>query len=100
METGMILLTITATLTSLVTEAVKKTLNIDNKKVSLNALTAAVSVICALLTSFGYIIIADIVITPKVIVYICSLIVLSTLVAECGYDKVVQLIGQLNLPNK
>lgn len=97
MENGMILLTLTATLTSLATEAVKKTLNIDSKKISLNLLVVIVSVICSLLVSSGYIILCDITVTPKIIVYVVALIVLSALASACGYDKVIQMIKQIDV---
>lgn len=96
MEIGMILLAITATLSSLATEAIKHTLNIDSKKTSLNVLVAVVAIICALLVSFGYIIIAGIALTPKIGVYIVALSLLSWISACCGYDKVMQLIGQIS----
>ena len=94
-ENGMVLLTITATLTSLATEATKKTFQIDSEKISLNALTAIISVISAILVSFAYIILMEIKLTPQIIVYIVSLIIMSWIVANVGYDKVIQLIEQL-----
>lgn len=100
METGMILLALTATLSSLATEAIKHTLNIDSQKTSLNVLVAVVAIICALIVSFGYIIIADITLTPKIGVYILALSLLSWISACCGYDKVVQLIGQIGFTKK
>lgn len=96
-ETGMILLTIIATLTSLATEGIKKAFGLTGKKFSLNILAAIVSVISALLVSFGYIILADVAFTPKTIVYIVALICLSFLTSTCGYDKVKEAIKQLNL---
>ena len=97
MENGMILLTITTAFTSLAVEGIKKMLNIDSKKVSLNVIAAVTSVICSLLVAFGYIILADIVLTPKVFVYIIALSLLSFLSATVSYDKVVQTIKQINV---
>ena len=95
MENGMILLTITATLTSLATEAIKKTCSLDSKKISLNVLAAAVSIICALIVGLSYIILAEIAIGPKIIVYFLALIILSWLSSTVGYDKIKETIKQI-----
>lgn len=100
LENGMILLSLVATLSSLLTEAVKKVFNLDGKKVSLNLLAAIVSVVTALLVSFGYLIIFDISFTPKVIVYIVALCILGFISSTTSYDKVKETIKQLDFIKK
>jgi len=96
MENGMILLAITTALTSLATEGVKKTLHLSSDKVSYNILVLVISVISALLVGFGYIILADIVITAKVVVYLVALTLMSALAASTSYDKLIQTLKQLD----
>lgn len=99
-ENGMILLSITATLTSLLTEGIKKAFNIDGKRISLNLLAAIISIVTALIVSFGYIIIFDITFTLKAVVYILALCLLSFCSATITYDKVKETIKQLDLIKK
>ena len=94
-DNGLIILTITATMTSLLTEGIKNAFNIDHKKISLNLLAAIISVVSALLVSAGYIILFDVQLTAKCAVYIIALMILSFTVSTCGYDKVMQMLTQI-----
>lgn len=96
METSIVLLAITTSLTSLSVEAVKKTFSLDSKKISYNILAAVISVICGLFVSLAYIIIADISVTPQIIIYIICLVLASWISSMVSYDKVIQTINSLN----
>lgn len=100
LENGMILLSLVATLSSLLTEAVKKVFNLDGKKISLNLLAAIVSIVTSLLVSFGYLILFDISFNPKVIVYIVALCLLAFVTSTTSYDKVKETIKQIDLLKK
>lgn len=93
MKDAMILLSISAALTSLVTEAIKKMAN--NKSLPTNLVAAICSVLCAGLVCAGYIILMDIVVNLKIIVYIVAIVILSWLCAMLGFDKIKQTILQL-----
>lgn len=95
MQTTIALLTISATMTTLVTEAIKKM--IGEREYSANILVAIVSVVVSGLISVGWIILYDISLTAQVGVHIVALIILSWLCAMIGYDKVKQTITQLRL---
>ncbi len=90
----LIILSICAAVSSLVTEAIKKILG-DTRVISADLLTAIVSVATAILVCIGYIILNAITITPQVIVYLVIVIVGSWLAATLGYDKVVETIGKI-----
>ena len=89
-----ILLMACATLTGLVTEAIKKMLG--DRRYSANILAAIVSVVVAALICTGYIILTETVLTAKVWVCIAALILLSWLCAMVGFDKVKQTIIQIS----
>lgn len=97
MENTLVLLSITTTLTALVVEALKRMLNLNSKNVSYNILAAVVSVICALLVAFGYIILAEITVTPKTIVQIVALSAGSWISSMVSFDKVKEAIKQLEV---
>ena len=100
LENGMILLSLVATLSSLLTEAIKKVFNLDGKKISLNLLAAIVAVVTSLLVSFGYLILFDLSFTPKVCVYIVALCLLGFVTSTTSYDKIKETIKQLDLIKK
>ena len=90
-----ILLTITATFTSLTTQAVKKVLDEKAIKYSSNILAGIVSIVLSLSASTGYLIMKDIAFNPKVAVMSLSFVALNWLCATVGYDKVIQAIKQI-----
>ena len=87
----MFLLTISAVVTSLITEAIKKT--ISDKAPNIVALIASIAVGAGV--PIGYLIINKLTITSQDIVYMIARVVLTWLCATLGYDKVVQAIAQI-----
>lgn len=81
-----------STLTSLVTEAIKKILNEKNVAYSANTLAGVVAAALSLLIGIGYVVIASVAFTAQVIVCIIALIFMGWLCAMVGYDKVIQVI--------
>lgn len=92
MEIFLIGLTICATMSGLVTEAVKKTFANFDKKVGSTILAAICSVIVALAVCALYIIFTELVVTAKIVVTIAVFVILSWIGATVGYDKVRQAI--------
>lgn len=58
------------------------------------------NVCLSLLVGIAYIILTEAQINSKMAVYLIALVLLSWLSAMVGYDKVIQSIGQIKLPNK
>ena len=85
-------LTLCATMSGLVTEAVKKTFPAFDKKVGSTILAAICSVIVALAVCALYILYAGVAITTQVIAAIVVFVILSWIGATVGYDKVRQAI--------
>lgn len=91
---------ITSTLTSLVTEAIKKILAEHNKSFPSNTLVGLVALVLSTAIGTGYIIVTGTVFTAATAVYLIVLVFISWLCAMVGYDKVVQAIAQFNTTNK
>ena len=91
MDKIMFLVLVSATVTGLITEAVKKM--ITDKNTTL--LAAGVSVLVAGGACAGYVVLNNVTITPETIVYIVCIVILSWLSATLGFDKVKQAIGSL-----
>lgn len=87
-------LLIVSTLTSLVTEGIKKWLQERNKKYYANALAGYVAIGLSILVTAGYTILSETMFDIKMVVYLVALMLLSWLSAMCGYDKVIQAISQ------
>ena len=81
--------------TSLVTEAMKKLLDEQNKEYSSNLIAAVTSVILGIAVSVGNIMLQKLPINAETILYSIALVLFSFLSATLGYDKVVQTIAQL-----
>ena len=92
MEIFLFGLTLCATMSGLVTEAVKKTFPAFDKKVGSTILAAICSVIVALAVCALYILYAGVAITTQVIAAIVVFVILSWIGATVGYDKVRQAI--------
>lgn len=90
-QIAMFLLTITAAMTSLITEAVKKT--ITDKKPTITA--AIVSVATGIFVPLAYLGINQIPFRTQDIFYIIGMVVLTWVCACTGYDKVIEIINQL-----
>lgn len=93
-------LLIVSTLSGLVTEAVKKILTELKVNYHSNLLAGLVALILAVGIGVAYIIISNLGFTGANVVQIVALAVLSWLGSMIGYDKVVQVIGQLKNPKK
>lgn len=87
-------LLLVSTLTTLVTEAVKKLHQEHNKKYYPNTLAGLCSLVVSVLVGAGYITFTDTSITPQVITCLVALVILGWLCAMVGYDKVIQALGQ------
>lgn len=87
-------------LTGLTTEAIKNILveyKIDYKA---NTLAGVVALLLSALVGGGYMIMADLAFTYKILVCWVGLVFVSWLCAMVGYDKVVQAISQFKTTNK
>ena len=90
-------LLIVSLLTNATVEGIKKLLNGANINYSSNLLAAITSMAIALAVSSIYLIMNDISFTIKVGVEVIVLMYLSFLTSTVGYDKVVQMIGQIRM---
>lgn len=82
-------------MTNLTVEGIKKLLNGTTIKYSSNALAAVVSVVISCAVCVVYLVMSDIAFTLKIGVEIVMLMYLGFLVATVGYDKVIQMIKQI-----
>lgn len=89
MDKIMFLVLICATVTGLITEAIKKM--ISDKNTTL--LAAGVSVLVAGGLCAGYIVLNNVDVTRETIVYVVCVVILSWLSATLGFDKVKQALG-------
>jgi len=94
MDQMMVLLAAAATLTGLVTEAIKKMIG-DKFKFSSNILAAIVSIVVAGAVCAVHIIMHDVTLDTKVWVQIVVLVIMSWLSAMLGFDKIKQTIAQI-----
>ena len=88
-------LLIVSVVTTLTVEGIKKLLDGTTVKYSSNVLAAVSSVIIACAVCVIYIIMNDIVFSLKVGVEIVILMYLGFLTSTVGYDKVIQMIKQI-----
>ena len=88
-------LLVTSLVTNLTVEGIKKILDGIEKKYSSNVLAVIVSVVIALAISIIYLVMNDVAFTAKVVSEIVILMYLSFLTSTVGYDKVVQMLGQI-----
>lgn len=95
MQETLKLLVVCSLMTSLITEALKKTLEETKVNYSKTLLAAVVSIVVAGAISVGYIILNSIQMSSQIVVYIICLIVLTWLCATLGYDTVKKTITQL-----
>lgn len=90
-------LLVVSLLTNATVEGIKKLLNGTKISYSSNLLAAITSMAIALAVSSIYLVMNDIGFTVKVGVEIIILMYLSFLTSTVGYDKVVQMIGQIRM---
>ena len=93
-EIFLIGLTVVSTLTSLVTEAIKKMLNGRNGNFSSTALAGIVAAILSVAIGVGYIILANVGFTAATIVCVIAFAFASWLCSTIGYDTVIKTITQ------
>lgn len=94
LEVFLLGLLITSTLTSLVTEAVKKIMTEYNKTYRANTLVGIVALLLSVAIGCGYIVLTGLEFTSAVIICLIAQVFMSWLCAMVGYDKVIQAIGQ------
>ena len=82
-------------LTNLTVEGIKKLLDGGNVKYSPNVLAAIISVVIAVVISVIYLIMNDLAFSVKIGVEIVVLMYLAFLISTVGYDKVIQMIKQI-----
>ena len=90
-------LMIVSVLTTLTVEGIKKLLNGVNVKYSSNILAAILSIIISCAISVVYVVMTDTVFTLKIGVEVVILMYLGFLTSTVGYDKVVQMIKQIQV---
>lgn len=88
-------LLIVSILTNVTVEGLKKLFDGSGKSYSSNSLAAITAVIISVVVCVVYIIMHDITFTLKVGVEVFILMYLSFLASTVGYDKVVQMITQI-----
>lgn len=88
-------LLIVSVVTNLTVEGIKKLLDGTKVKYSSNVLSAILSVVITCVVCVIYLIMNDMAFTLKIGVEIAILMYLGFLVATVGYDKVVQMIKQI-----
>ncbi len=82
-------------LTNLTVEGIKKLMDESGKKYSSNVLAAILSIVISAGVCVGYLIFNEVAFSAKLGVEIVILTYLSFLVSTVGYDKVVQMIKQI-----
>lgn len=92
MTTALLVVTL---VTNLTVEGIKKLLNETNKAYSSNVLAAITSVIVSCLVCVAYLVMNDISFNVKIVIEIIILMYLGFLTSTVGYDKVVQMIAQI-----
>lgn len=100
LQTFVLGLLISSTLTSLTTEGVKKILTEKKKNYYANTLAGIVALVISAAIGICYVIVTDIGFSAAVVVTIVALIFMSWLSAMVGYDKVVQAISQFKVNGK
>lgn len=94
MTTGLLIVSL---VTNLTVEGIKKLLEGTKVKYSSNVLAAILSVFVACAVCVIYLIMTDTVFTLKIGVEVLVLMYLGFLVSTVGYDKVVQMIKQIQV---
>ena len=100
LQTFLLGLLISSTLTSLATEGVKKILTEKKKNYYANTLAGVVSLIVSAAIGVSYVLMNNMEFTMSIIVTIIALIFMSWLCAMVGYDKVIQAISQFKVDGK
>lgn len=88
-------LLIVSVITNLTVEGIKKLLDRTKVKYYSNVLAAVLSVLIACAVSVIYLIMTDTIFTMKIGVEIVVLMYLGFLISTVGYDKVIQMLKQI-----
>ena len=88
-------LLIVSVITNLTVEGIKKLLDRTKVKYSSNVLAAVLPVLIACAVSVIYLIMTDTIFTMKIGVEIVVLMYLGFLISTVGYDKVIQMLKQI-----
>ena len=91
-DTFLLGLMVISTITGLATEAIKKIFTEHDVKYHANTLAGVVAMILSVAIGLGYVVIAEIDFSAKIIVYLVALVLSSWLCAMVGYDKVIGMI--------
>lgn len=81
--------------TNLTVEAIKKILEEKKVKYSSNVLAALLSIVIACAICGIYIVMTDTIFTIKIAIEVLILMYLAFLISTVGYDKVIQMIKQI-----
>lgn len=87
-------------ITNMTVEGIKKLLDGTKVKYSSNVLAAILSVLIACVVSVIYLIMTDTVFTMKIGIEIIVLMYMGFLVSTVGYDKVIQMLKQIQSTKK
>lgn len=99
-ETFMLGLLVVSTLTSLVTEAIKKILSERGITYYANTLAGVVATVLSAAIGVAYVFLTGVGFTAQTIVYIIMMVFISWLCSMVGYDKVIQAIKQFRTDGK
>ena len=94
-QTVLIGLAVSSTITGLMTEAVKAILDEAGQTYYSNILAALVAICTGTAMGVAYIICTESGFTPQNVIAIIALVVLTFLCATLGYDKVIQTLTQI-----
>ena len=100
LETFMLGLLLTSTLTALVTEAVKKILVEYNKSYRANTLAGIIALVLSVGVGIAYVNMNNIAFDTQIITCLVAQVFMSWLCAMVGYDKVIQAISQFKTNGK
>lgn len=99
-ETFMLGLLVVSTLTSLVTEAIKKILSERGITYYANTLAGVVATVLSAAIGVGYVVLTGVGFTAQTIICIIMMVFASWLCSMVGYDKVIQAIKQFKMDRK
>lgn len=99
-EIFMLGLLVVSTLTSLVTEAIKKLLSERGITYYANTLAGVIAIILSVAIGIGYVVLTGTGFNAQIIVYIVTMVFVSWLCSMVGYDKVIQAIKQFKIDRK
>ena len=99
-EVFMLGLLVVSTLTSLVTEAIKKILSERGITYYANTLVGVVATVLSAAIGVAYVFLTGVGFTAQTIVYIIMMVFISWLCSMVGYDKVIQAIKQFRTDGK